>query len=159
MRTWGEQKPENGGPKFWPQKRDQFLGPKLGPYCFFNRDSKKGPNFGPQKRTIMWPPFQGKFLGRGANFLVPFLGPLLAHKDVFPSLTHKRQICGARIWVLAVHWSFPHSKIAQTHKFLCRAFMSKVVSYLQWVKCCRDNHKNCLQRTRSSSVKHVLCVT
>ena len=103
LRTWGEQKLENGGPNFWPQKRGQFLGPKLGPYCFFNRDSKKGPNFGPQKRTIMWPPFQGKFLGRGANFLVPFLGPLLAHKDVFPSLTHKRQICGARIWVLAVH--------------------------------------------------------
>ena len=83
MRTWGEQKPENGGPNFWPQKRGQFLGPKLGPYCFFNMDSKKGPNFGPQKRTIIWPPFQGKFLGRGANFLVPFLGPLLAHKDAF----------------------------------------------------------------------------
>ena len=30
-------------------------------------------------------------------------------------------------------------KMFQTHKFVCRASMSKVVSYLQWAKCCRDN--------------------
>ena len=69
----------------------QFLAPKMGPVfgskirslLLLNRDSKKGPNFGPQKRTIIWPPFRSKFVGQGANFLVPFLGPLLAHEDVF----------------------------------------------------------------------------
>ena len=41
--------------------------------------------------------------------------------------------------MLAVHSSFPESKIAQTRKFLRCASMSKVASYLQWAKCCRNN--------------------